>query len=138
MSGGSLNYFCYDLESHIGDFKDRELDDLVKDLAELFHEKEWCLSGDTCEGVWREARDKFKKKWFTEYGREERIEGYFKKLAAEMFDSLGFGTYCRDCKEWTPQGKGSDYGTCTYQKHCLMHRGEYCDNYEVRYDHDDR
>ena len=36
MSGGSLNYFCYQLEEHIGDFGDKELDELVKDLAELF------------------------------------------------------------------------------------------------------
>ena len=47
MSGGHLNYFCHSLEEHIGDFGDRELDDLVKDLAELFHDREWYLSGDT-------------------------------------------------------------------------------------------
>jgi len=35
MSGGSLNYFYSQLEDHVGDFDDRELDDLVKDLAKL-------------------------------------------------------------------------------------------------------
>ena len=38
MSGGSLNYFYGQLEEHIGDFGDKELDELVKDLAELFHD----------------------------------------------------------------------------------------------------
>ena len=130
MSGGSLDYFYCTLEEHVGDFGDKELDDLVKDLSELFHDREWYLSGDTGEGNWREARDRFKKKWFTEYGREKRIDDYLKKLASEVFDSLGFGMYCKDCKEWTPQGGGSHYGSCSFEKHCLRHRSEVCDKYE--------
>ena len=46
MSGGSLNYFYSELEGHAGDFRDKELDDLVRDLAHLFHEREWFLSSD--------------------------------------------------------------------------------------------
>ena len=76
MSGGSLGYFYNDLESHIGDFGDKELDELVKDLAKLFHDREWYLSSDTGEGAWNESRDRFKEKWFTAYGRQERIEKY--------------------------------------------------------------
>lgn len=132
MSGGSLNYFCHSLEEHIGDFEDRELDDLVKDLAELFHDREWYLSSDTCEGAWREARDRFKEKWFTDYGRKERIEKYFQQMASEVFDSLGFGTYCKDCVEWTPQEEDSPYGKCNLNEHCLMHRSEHCDRFEIR------
>ena len=45
MSGGSLDYFYSQLNDHVGDFKDRELDELVSDLAELFHDREWYLSG---------------------------------------------------------------------------------------------
>ena len=37
MSGGSLDYFSCQLEDHVGDFGDKELDELVKDLAALFH-----------------------------------------------------------------------------------------------------
>ena len=66
MSGGSLDYFYSQLQEHIGDFKDKELDELVEDLAKLFHDREWYLSGDYCEGTWNEARDNFKKKWFTD------------------------------------------------------------------------
>lgn len=84
MSGGSLDYFCYTLEDHVGDFGDKELDELVKDLAELFHDREWFLSGDTCEGEWNEARDKFKAKWFTKVGRAERIEKYLYEAVEEF------------------------------------------------------
>lgn len=131
MSGGRLNYFYYDLEDHIGDFKDKELDNLVKDLAQLFHDREWYLSGDTCEGSWREARDAFKAKWFTEIGRKDRIEKYLRQLSSELMDSFGFGSYCRDCTEWTPVGDGC-YGRCSFEESCLMHRCDCCDMFEVK------
>ena len=80
MSGGSLNYFYCNLQDHIGDFGDKELDDLVADLAELFHEREWYLSCDSGKGDWVEARDAFKNKWFTKIGRQKRIEKYLKEF----------------------------------------------------------
>lgn len=132
MSGGHLNYFYSQLAEHIGDFGDRELDDLVKDLVELFHEREWYLSGDTGKGSWREARDEFKAKWFTEIGREDRIDKYLKQLAAEVFDSFGFNGHCRDCVEWTAKGDSEYYGKCNLNEHCLMHRSDYCDMFEKR------
>ena len=80
MSGGSLNYFYCQLQDHVGDFGDKELDELVKDLAELFHDREWYLSADYGEGSWNEARDAFKAKWFTDHGRQERIEKYLSDI----------------------------------------------------------
>ena len=74
MSGGSLDYFYCQLQDHIGDFGDKELDELVKDLAELFHDREWYLSADYGIGDWNQARDNFKKKWFTKEGRKARID----------------------------------------------------------------
>lgn len=131
MSGGSLNYFYNKLEEHIGDFGDKELDDLVKDIAELFHDREWYLSGDTGSGSWREARDNFKAKWFTESGRKDRIEKYLRQMSSEVFDSFGFGYYCRDCVEWTLEGDSS-YGKCNLNKNCLIHRCDYCDRFEAK------
>ena len=78
MSGGSLDYFYCSLEEHVGDFNDRELDDLVKDLAQLFHDREWYLSGDYGEGNWNASRDTFKIKWFGEGARAERIDNYLR------------------------------------------------------------
>lgn len=131
MSGGSLNYFYCDLEAHVGDFEDKELDDLVRDLAKLFHDREWFLSSDTCEGSWNDARDAFKKKWFGENSREERIEKYFDDIKDDIYKQFGlFDKYCRNCKNWTPEEReNSPYGICCITKGCLMHRSESCDKF---------
>lgn len=131
MSGGSLNYFYNELEDHVGDFKDKELDDLVKDLSQLFHDREWYLSGDTGEGNWNEARDNFKKKWFTDIGRQERIEKAFEETKTELLRSFGFeAKYCKDCKHWTAEEKSEKYGNCENYTGCLFHRCETCKDWE--------
>lgn len=133
MSGGSLGYFYNDLESHIGDFGDAELDDLVKDLAQLFHDREWFLSADTCEGTWNEARDAFKAKWFTQTGRQERIEQYLDELREKVLKTFGLSKkYCMNCQSFTPKKGDLPYGCCEYEKNCLMHRAESCDRFSPR------
>ena len=133
MSGGSLNYFYCNLQDHVGDFGDKELDDLVADLAELFHAREWYLSSDTGKGDWAEARDTFKNKWFTKHGRQQRIEKYLKEFENEIRETFGMKTgYCKTCKHWTKRDRSSAYGDCEYEKHCLMHRSESCERYEKR------
>lgn len=89
MSGGSLGYFYCTLEEHVGDFGDKELDELVADLANLFHDREWYLSADYDVGIWNEARDAFKAKWFKEGVRQERIDRYLAEYADEIRKSLG-------------------------------------------------
>ena len=127
MSGGSLNYFYSYLEEHEKDFGDKELNELVHDLAKLFHDREWYLSLDTCEGAWNEERDKFKEKWFTEHGRQERIEKYLTEIADEVRGMFGIGAkYCRMCKHWTPKKDGV-YGQCEFADRHLNHRSETCD-----------
>ena len=131
MSGGSLDYFCFQMESHVGDFKDAELDDLMKDLAELHHEREWFLSGDTGEGDWNEARDKFKRKWFSDVGRAARIEQYLAEFSKEIRGMFGVAVYCKDCANWTQESKKSHYGRCKYVTSCLVHRSDTaCDKFE--------
>ena len=134
MSGGSLDYFSCQLEDHVGDFGDRELDELVKDLSVLFHDREWYLSGDTGSGDWNEARDNFKAKWCTQHGRNDRIESYLDQIGREIRESLGVThNYCQFCAHWKPEksDKGeSRYGWCEYQKHCLTHRSETCEEFE--------
>ena len=134
MSGGSLNYFYCMLQEHEGDFGDKELDELVKDLAELFHDREWYLSGDTGEGDWNEARDEFKAKWFTAHGRRARIEKYLAETGEEVRRSFGVNAnYCKKCKHWTMQKKYEGrYGDCPYKEHCLMHRYDHCEKWEAR------
>ena len=127
MSGGSLNYFYSDLEDHVGDFKDKELDDLVKDLSDLFHAREWFLSSDTCEGEWNEARDAFKEKWFGKGNRQKRIKKYLDDIREEVMKQFGLSNhYCKNCAHWT-QDKGFDeYGDCELTEGCMMHRSESC------------
>lgn len=134
MSGGSLDYFYSRLEEHIGDFNDKELDELVKDLAQLFHDREWYLSSDTCKGDWNEARDKFKAKWFTDVSRQERVEKAFDEAKIELLQSFGFETkYCQDCKHWTVTDKLKDgrYGDCEFST-CYMHRCDTCEKWGKR------
>lgn len=131
MSGGSLDYFFATLADHAGDFDDKELDGLVSDLSELFRAREWFLSADTSEGSWNEARDKFKAKWFTDYGRRERIEKYLAEIREEVMRSFGFGKYCRDCKHWMPNLDSKDYGRCEFETCCDNHRCESCEKWEA-------
>lgn len=135
MSGGSLDYFCYTLEDHADDLGDKELNDLVKDLSKLFHDREWFLSGDTCEGHWNEARDAFKAKWFTAHGRQERIEKYLSEFEDEVRKTFGMSKrYCKDCEHWAEEKKDSPYGHCEFEKRCLMHRSEGCERWEEHTD----
>ena len=132
MSGGSLNYFYSDLEYHAEDFNDKELNELVKDLATLFHDREWFLSADTGEGEWNEARDAFKKKWFgsdSQKLRMERIDRYLDEIREDLMKQFGVSErYCRNCKLWTQDTRENNekYGNCERKKHCLMHRSESC------------
>ena len=133
MSGGSLDYFYCQLNDHVGDFKDKELDKLVSDLAQLFHDREWYLSGDTCEGSWNEARDNFKKKWFTEIGRQERLEKAFEETKMELLHSFGLDVkYCKDCRYWSAEEKSEKYGKCENHTGCLFHRCETCEKWEQK------
>lgn len=130
MSGGSLNYFYVMLQEHENDFGDKELNELVSDLAELFHDREWFLSADIGVGSWNEARDAFKGKWFTEHGRQERIEKYLSEFNDEIRKTFGISTrYCKLCKHWLKQD--DMYGACEFVRGCLMHRSESCENWEA-------
>lgn len=134
MSGGSLNYFYSSLEEHVGDFGDKELNELVSDLAELFHDREWYLSSDTGIGQWNEARDAFKAKWFKEGARQERIEKYLAEFTEEIRRSFGISEkYCKTCKHWSPETEQHGmYSWCDYVKGCVMHRSESCEKWEPK------
>lgn len=81
MSGGSMGYICFRMEEYSADLCDLELEDLAKDLAEVYHDAEWWHSGDICEETYRKTVAKFKQKWFGS-DRELRLKGY----VTEIFD----------------------------------------------------
>lgn len=132
MSGGSLDYICYTLEEHTKDFDDKELNDLVSDLSQLFHDREWYLSGDTGEGAWNEARDAFKRKWMTPDGREKRLIAYIDEEAEKLRQLVDIDRrkYCESCEHFTLR---RTYGKCDHETSCLTHpKKSACEKYEVR------
>ena len=133
MSGGSLNYFYGYLEEHVGDFGDKELDDLIRDLVKLFKAREWYLSADTNEGSWRDERDAFKRKWFSPVGRRERIDYYLDEIRNDVLESFGLSDRrCSNCSDWTKKPEeDSSYGFCDIRKG-LTHRSESCDDFNKK------
>ena len=76
MSGGSHDYICYAIERELcGQMGDAELNDLIKDIAELAHDLEWADSGDKSHKDYERIVAKFKHKWF-ETSRSDRLKGY--------------------------------------------------------------
>ena len=64
MSGGYLDYICFKLDDITDRIDDREIKDLIKDLADLLHDYEWWQSGDDGSETYYKKLDKFKAKWF--------------------------------------------------------------------------
>lgn len=72
---------------------DAELDELIKDLVPVLKAVEWWQSCDTCEGTYRKAVLKFKKKWLSDDTRTERlgkiINGKVEELRKELLKMIG-------------------------------------------------
>lgn len=76
MSGGSYDYIYRRLEEECeGRMYDAEMDDMIRDLAEVLHDLEWWQSADSSEDEYRATLTRFKIKWF-KGNREERLKGY--------------------------------------------------------------
>lgn len=99
MSGGSLDYVYNRVQEHVGCFDDKQLDNLLRDMAKLLHDREWYLSGDYCEGEWNLSKVLFKGKWL---GAKDD------------------GVYCYHCAHF--YGQGQEYGKCKHKENCLIHR----------------
>ena len=80
MSGGSMNYACYTIEEQARYLEDRELIDIAKDMAKLFHDAEWWHSSDIDEKDYRETAKWFKDKWLRNGNVDERLRGYIDQI----------------------------------------------------------
>lgn len=88
MSGGSYNYIYSKLLSECeGRMYDAEMDDLIKDLAEVLHALEWWQSSDAGEDTYREKVATFKAKWF-ELDRTTRLKDYIDTEMEKTRDKL--------------------------------------------------
>ena len=93
MSGGSHNYIYCRIENDlVGQMEDKELNDLMKDIATLARHLEWYHSNDTSRNDYRETVRKFKDKWFKQ-SREERLKKYIEeslqKTREELLNMIG-------------------------------------------------
>lgn len=93
MSGGSHNYVCYTIENNLcGQTEDKEIDDLMEDIAKLAHDLEWYHSADIGREDYMSTVREFKRKWF-EMDRTERLKVYVDKsieeLRVELYRLLG-------------------------------------------------
>ena len=73
MSGGSFGYIYSKLDEAAYLTHDKEIKDLLIDLSELLHDKEWYFSGDFREEQYIKSLAKFKKKWFKD-ARKDRLK----------------------------------------------------------------
>lgn len=93
MSGGSYNYICFTLQEECqGRMYAPEMNELVKDFAEVLHKLEWWQSSDIDEESYRKSVKEFKKKWF-QSDRSERLKNYIdseiEKTRDEMYSLIG-------------------------------------------------
>ena len=93
MSGGSYNYeYCRFKEQYENAMFDDEMNDLVKDLANVLHDVEWWQSGDISETTYRAALREFKNKWFIQQ-RNNRLKGYIDeklmKTKRDLYNLIG-------------------------------------------------
>ena len=93
MSGGSYDYMCYRIEEYyVGHMKDMELNDLMKDIANLVHDLEWADSCDISDEDYFKTVIEFKNKWFKQ-SRQERLKTYIdeeiNRTKKELYNLIG-------------------------------------------------
>ena len=87
MSGGSFNYgYSFVDDKYAGKMKDRELNELIKDLVEVLHDLEWSVDCDISHEEYLDTVVKFKKKWFG--NRKVRLQGFVTDACAELRTEL--------------------------------------------------
>lgn len=96
MSGGSHGYICFSIENELcGRMYDRELNDLMEDIAKLAHDLEWYDSSDISKESYWQTVTQFKQKWLcaNNINRTKRLKGYIdsecNKLRSEMYLLIG-------------------------------------------------
>lgn len=74
MSGGRFDYMYSQIQNmYEGSLEDYELEELLRDFTHLLHDLEWYRSGDYGADDYKTSVKEFKKKWFAEDNRTERL-----------------------------------------------------------------
>ncbi len=130
-----MDYLYSRIEDNADQIPHREIRELAKDFANLMHDLEWYLSGDSGQGNWIESLHKFREKWLRS-GRGERLRGYVDDMVEsnkkELLELIGEATYCKDCRHLSPCEYES-YGKCELHRGYLDHRyTPSCEEYESK------
>lgn len=93
MSGGSYDYiYCRLKEECYSRMYDAEMDDMIRDLADVLHDLEWWQSADSSEDEYRATLTRFKAKWF-KGNRKERLKCYIDDqigiVRKQLYDLIG-------------------------------------------------
>jgi hypothetical protein len=92
VSGGSYDYVYNRINDAAYCAKDKEIKELLFDLANLLHDEEWYESGDYGKDSYEETLKAFKKKWFKS-DRSHRLKGYvdesLEKTREELYALIG-------------------------------------------------
>lgn len=97
MSGGSYNYGYSTVEyTYVGEMKDTELNEMMKDLVQVLHDLEWYVDCDISEETYRETVTKFKSKWFKrrKCDIEKLVNEEFEKKKQELLKELEYMGKC--------------------------------------------
>lgn len=97
MSGGSHGYIYYEIESQLcGAMHDRELNDLMKDIAELAHDLEWVekrldvtIQGNTEQDVYDFIKESTPKKQRTTLQEQKQAKAGLEAFRAWTADNTG-------------------------------------------------
>lgn len=93
MSGGSYNHEYSTVEyTYVGEMKDTELNEMMKDLVQVLHDVEWYEDGDISEETYRETVTEFKSKWFKrrKCDIEALVNEEFEKKKEELLKELEY------------------------------------------------
>lgn len=92
MSGGSMDYICFQVENAASMTHDPEFAEMLHDAANVLHDEEWWLSCDTSKETYLKTLESFKTKWFCN-DRTERLKAYIdkdiEKLRGELYALIG-------------------------------------------------
>lgn len=89
MSGGYMDYAYQRIYDMAEDFvDDKEIKEMMQDLAELMHDLEWWKSCDYSKGQYDESLANFKNKWFGSGNRDERLLKYIDESLDEIKTEL--------------------------------------------------
>jgi len=96
MSGGAHDYLCYRIEEEFSEnMEDPELNEMIPDLVDLFHDLEWYHSGDISIDRYYQTVLKFKKKWLSNPEPSQRqieiIDKKIQGLRTELLGMIGVG-----------------------------------------------